>query len=215
MASSGASAKRLQPRAPDELVHLLIHLMPPTDNIALIGYRGVGKTAVAQRLALALGWQWVDADVEVELQAGKSIAALFAEDGESEFRDLESRVLAQLASREKTVLALGGGVVLRPENRRVLGTVGKTIWLTARPETLADRLAGCETTAGRRPNLTSVGGLAEVRQLLAERTPLYEECADLTVDTEGRSPAKVADKILEDANFWLPSPRSSEERGRG
>jgi shikimate kinase len=91
-----------------------------TMNIALIGYRGTGKTTVAQQLALRLGWDWVDADVELELRAGKSIAAIFADDGEPAFRDVETIVLSDVIRRDRTVLALGGGVVLRPENRALL-----------------------------------------------------------------------------------------------
>src|SRR5262249_20535064 len=75
--------------------------------VALIGYRGSGKTAVAQLAALRLGWDWIDADVEIELRAGKSIATIFADDGESAFRDLETRVLSELLKRERTLLALG------------------------------------------------------------------------------------------------------------
>src|SRR5262245_40480567 len=102
--------------------------------VALIGYRGSGKTAVAQLAALRLGWDWVDADVEIELRAGKSIAAIFADTDEATFRDLESAVLADLLQRDKTVLALGGGVILREANRNLLQTVrsehdGKIVWL--------------------------------------------------------------------------------------
>ena len=81
--------------------------------LALVGYRGSGKSAVAQLAALRLGWDWVDADVEIELRAGKSIAAIFAEDGEAAFRDLETDVLCELIRRDRTILALGGGVLLR------------------------------------------------------------------------------------------------------
>ncbi len=81
-------------------------------TIVLIGYRGTGKTTVAQRLALRLGWDWVDADVEVELAAGKSIANIFADDGEPAFRDLESRQLLGLLEHPQTVIAAGGGVVM-------------------------------------------------------------------------------------------------------
>ena len=83
-------------------------------TIALIGYRGAGKSATAQQLALRLGWDWIDADVEVELRAGKSIAAIFADDGELAFRDLEAAVLADLLTRDRTVLALGGASFCGP-----------------------------------------------------------------------------------------------------
>src|SRR6266446_280163 len=131
-------------------------------NVALIGYRGTGKSEVAQQLALRLAWDWVDADVEVELKAGKSIAAIFADEGEPTFRDLEAAVLTELVQRDRAVLALGGGIVLRTANRELLRQVGTVVWLTAEPETIARRLAADAATASRRPNLTTVGGLEEI-----------------------------------------------------
>jgi shikimate kinase len=164
-------------------------------NIALIGYRGTGKSEVARQLALRLGWDWVDADVEVELKAGKSIAAIFADEGELAFRDIEGAVLAELVQRDRAVLALGGGVVLRPANRELLKQSNKVVWLTAEPETIARRLAADAATASRRPNLSAAGGLEEIRRLLAERTPLYRELGDVEIDTENKSPAEVAAEI--------------------
>jgi shikimate kinase len=164
-------------------------------NIALIGYRGTGKSEVARPLALRLGWDWIDADVEVELKAGKSIAAIFADDGEPAFRDLETEILAELVGRDRTVLALGGGVILRPANRALLTQVGKVVWLTAEPETIARRLAADAATAARRPNLTATGGLDEIRRVLAERLPLYRESSDAQIDTENKLPADVAAEI--------------------
>jgi shikimate kinase len=166
-------------------------------NIALIGYRGTGKTAVARQLARSLGWDWIDADVEVELAAGKSIAAIFADDGEPAFRELEAAVLADLIQRDNTILALGGGVVLRPANRTLVRQAGRVVWLTATPETITARLAADATTTSRRPNLTAAGGLDEIRRLLDERSPLYRHCCDLEVDTEAKAPAEVATEILE------------------
>lgn len=168
--------------------------------LALIGYRGSGKTAVAQLAALRLGWDWVDADVEIELRAGKSIAAIFADDGEPAFRDLETAVLGELVLRDRTVLALGGGVVLRGKNRLLLRSTcgpgrGKVVWLKASPETLQKRIDADAATAARRPQLTADGGLAEVRQLLAAREPLYRQCADLEIDTENKSSDQVAHEI--------------------
>ena len=165
-------------------------------NIALIGYRGTGKSVVARQLALRLGWDWIDADVEIELRAGKSIAAIFADDGEPAFRDLEQAVSADLIGRDRAVLALGGGAVLRPANRVALGQAGCVVWLTAAPETIARRLAADAATASRRPNLTTEGGLAEIRQLLDRRRPLYRACCQLEIDTEDKTPAEVATEIL-------------------
>ena len=80
---------------------------------------------------MRLGWDWVDADVEVELRAGKSIAAIFADDGEPAFRDLEAAVVADLCRRERTVIALGGGAVLREDNRAAIARCGAVVWLQA------------------------------------------------------------------------------------
>ena len=165
-------------------------------NLILIGYRGTGKSTVAQHLALELGWEWVDADVEIELRASKSIAAIFAEEGEGRFREMETDVLSELVAKDRVVIAAGGGAVLRDANRKQLGKCGAVVWLQASPATILRRIAADVTTAGRRPNLTIVGGEAEVVRLLAERAPLYRQCADLEIDTEERSPADIAGEII-------------------
>jgi shikimate kinase len=164
-------------------------------NIFLIGYRGSGKTTVARALAGVLGWEWVDADAELERRAGKSIQQIFAESGEGAFRDLESAVVADLARRDRHVIALGGGAPVRDENRRALAGRGQVVWLKASPETLHARIAADPTTGARRPNLTGQGGLAEIRQLLAEREPIYRACADLVLDAEAHAPDNIAAQI--------------------
>jgi shikimate kinase len=177
-------------------------------NIVLIGYRGTGKTSVAQRIALRLGWSWVDADVEVELAAGKSIAAIFADDGEPRFRDLEATVLPRLLGRDRHVLALGGGVVLREANRRLLGDAANVVWLTAKAETVFNRINADPVTAAQRPNLTAAGGLPEIVELLAFREPLYRECADVEVDTENKTIDEVAGEILSRLHFPKPDAQT-------
>jgi shikimate kinase len=165
-------------------------------NVFLIGYRGSGKTAVAQALAKVMGWPWLDADAELEGRAGRSIRQIFADSGEGAFRNLESAVLADLARLDRHILALGGGAVLRSQNRQALAGRGKVVWLKADAETLADRIAADPTTGERRPNLTSQGGLAEIRQLLAVREPIYQECADLVVDAAAATPENIARQIV-------------------
>ena len=160
----------------------------------LIGSRGSGKTTVAQLLGERLGWRWIDADEMLELQAGCSIRQVFAEEGEVGFRDRESAVLAELCLRQRHVIATGGGVVLRAENRARLKT-GRVIWLTGDAETLWGRLQSDASTAERRPALT-VGGLAEVSELLQAREPLYRACADVLISTVGRTAEEVAQEIL-------------------
>ena len=172
--------------------------MPPIDTrpIALVGLRGTGKTTVAQQLALCAGWDWVDVDVEIELRAGKSIAAIFADNGETAFRDIEAEVVAELCQRTETVLALGGGAVLREDNRQCLRNCQAVVWLQASPETLARRLEADATTPGRRPNLTNHGGRTEIEVLLAQREAIYRGCATLEVDTEEKQPTEIAEEIF-------------------
>ena len=132
--------------------------------LTLIGYRATGKTTLARLLAERLGWDWIDADVEIERRAGKSIARIFAEDGEPAFRDLEAQVIADLCRRDRLVLAAGGGAPLRPESRRAMREAGKVVWLTARPETILARMTADATTTARRPNLTDRTPLAGDRR---------------------------------------------------
>jgi shikimate kinase len=164
--------------------------------LTLIGYRATGKTTLARLLADRLGWQWIDADVEIEHRTGKSIARIFAEDGEPAFRDIEAAVIADLCRRDRLVLAAGGGAPLRPESRKAMRAAGKVVWLTARPETILARMTGDATTAARRPNLTANDPLAEIVELLARRAPIYRETADCVVDTEGKTPETLAEQIL-------------------
>ncbi|MCS6864365.1 MAG: shikimate kinase AroL [Gemmataceae bacterium] len=169
--------------------------MPPP-AIILIGARCTGKTTVARWLADQLGYPYVDVDEWVETQAGKTVAEIFATEGETGFRNRESAALQQICSAGPRVIATGGGVVLREANRRLIRSTGLVVWLTATPERLWERLQRDPATASRRPNLTATGGLEEIRALLTHREPLYREIADLVISTETLSPEAVADAIL-------------------
>lgn len=171
---------------------------PPSPRrplVFLIGYRGTGKSTVAELLARELGWEWIDADAHLEQRAGRSIRTLFAEEGEPAFRRLESEVLGELCRKKRHVIATGGGVVLDPLNRMRLRAAGLAVWLTADARTLARRIEQDAATRERRPVLT-VGGLAEIEQLLRDRDPHYRSCADFVVDTTGRPPEEVTAAIL-------------------
>jgi shikimate kinase len=174
------------------------------DLIFLIGYRGSGKTTVARLLAGKLGWGWTDADEVLEQQCARSIREVFAEEGEAGFRDREVAVLCDLARLDKHVVATGGGIILRPENRANL-RAGKVVWLTATAEVLWERLRGDESTARRRPDLTR-GGLAEIEEMLKVRAPLYAACADWTVDAAAKSPEEIADLIYQ---WFNPEPAAT------
>lgn len=166
-------------------------------NVVLIGYRGTGKTTVGRLVAQRLSLQFIDADEELERRAGRSIREIFADGGEAAFRDLESAVVADLLQGEGLVVALGGGAVLRPKNRQPICRVGnRVVWLQALAATLHERINADATTSGRRPNLTAAGGLAEVVELLGTREPLYRECAECAIDTEGKTPEQIASEVV-------------------
>ncbi len=168
-------------------------------RVFLIGYRGCGKSTVGPLLAARLGWAFVDADALLEARAGKSIARIFADDGEPAFRDLESALLAELAARPDHVVATGGGVVLRPANREILSKRGLAVWLEAPAELVWERIQNDPTTGARRPNLTAAGGLQEVKDLLAVREPLYRATAHASFPAD-RSPERLADAIVQVCN---------------
>ena len=164
----------------------------------LIGYRAVGKTTVAQELSRRTRRPWIDLDAEIEPQLEGNISDFFATHGEATFRDVESQTLAKLldAFDQPTILSLGGGAVLRQENRHLLKRHGRSIWLSATVATITERLAADAKTAGQRPSLTGLDVLDEVQKVLAVRTPIYRELADLTVAVDEATVAEVVDKIL-------------------
>jgi shikimate kinase len=152
-------------------------------SVVLVGLMGSGKTTVGRRLAARLGLPFVDADEAVEAFSGRSVAALFDERGEEGFRDLEAEVLAHLlGDPERMVLAAGGGVVLRPENRALLADDDVTVvWLEADPAFLASRIE----KKAHRPLLVGEATPREVlTRLHEERAALYREVADLRVAVE-------------------------------
>jgi shikimate kinase len=173
---------------------------PGRNVIFLVGYRGTGKSNVARLLADKLGWTWRDADTLIEERARQSIRQIFESEGETGFRQRESAVLAELCRAQRQVIATGGGVVLRAENRALLKESGLAVWLTADPGTIWQRIQADTATVDRRPHLT-VGGLAEIKELLPIREPLYREVAQVAFDTTRRLPAQVAEEIV----HWLTS----------
>ena len=137
--------------------------------VALIGYRGAGKSTVARLLAERLGWAWVDADVELEQRAGCAIRALFEGEGEAGFRRREAALLAELCERPRLVLATGGGVILREDNRALLRRKAWVVWLTADAETLWRRLESDPASAGAGRRWRSVGRPFRRRRIRCKR----------------------------------------------
>ena len=120
----------------------------PYRNVALVGFMGAGKSTAGAALAERLGWQFADADVEIEREAGKPISRIFAEDGEPAFRALEERVAARLLARIEIVVALGGGAVTSPVTRERLRDGSFTVLLDVSPQTAWRRI---EALSRQRP----------------------------------------------------------------
>jgi shikimate kinase len=162
--------------------------MPPV--LVVIGPPGAGKSTVGGVVAQRLGAEFRDTDADVEKAAGMSVPDIFVERGEVAFRALERTAVANALADHDGVLALGGGAVLDPATRRLLGehcVVFLDVGLTE-----AVRRVGL---ARDRPLLIA-NPRAQLLRLLEERRPLYEEVADVTVSTDGRSPDDIADEVL-------------------
>ncbi len=165
--------------------------------ISLIGYRGSGKSSLAPLLAEFLGWDWIDADRELEQRAGRSIAEIFAQEGEPCFRQLEADLLAELAGNERLVLATGGGAVLNPVTRRRLREAGPVIWLQVDAETVAERLQkDADNSSRSRPALTALDFREEIAAVLAEREPIYRQSAHYAVDARRASPREILAELV-------------------
>jgi shikimate kinase len=165
-------------------------------RIYLVGMRGSGKSTVGRILARHLGWNFADADDEIEVRVGCSISDLLKTAGLGVLRDREAEVVRAMVLFERYVIATAGGCVIRPENRDLLRATGRIIWLTGKPETLRSRIQLDPQSAARRPPLTDLDPLAEIAHLAEQRDPWYREVAELVISTEDRTPDQVAATIL-------------------
>jgi 3-dehydroquinate synthase len=164
-------------------------------RVFLTGFSGTGKSSVAELAAGALGWRAVDSDALIEESAGRSIAEIFASDGEARFRELERDALRAASSQESAIIATGGGAALSQENRRLMADAGLLVCLEARPTTIVERLRG-GAAASERPLLAGHDPLARVTELKAQRQKFYA-LTDVIIDTDGRTPEDVAAAVVE------------------
>lgn len=143
-----------------------------------------------------LGYECIDSDEVVQLRAGRSIADIFAHDGEAEFRRLESEVLRELFSRSKMVVAAGGGAVLAEMNRERMRDAGPVVWLQASATELASRIGGDSISESQRPSLTGRSIEDEVSEVLKTRIPIYKDAATFEVNTENQTPKDIAESVF-------------------
>lgn len=171
------------------------------DKLYLVGLMGAGKTTIGRQLARKLHLEFYDSDREIEARTGVSIPTVFEIEGEDGFRRREAQVIAELACLPPCVIATGGGVVLRQENRDVLKASGWVVYLDVPPQILWER-----TRLDRnRPLLRVDDPLERLRELYVQRSPLYREAADIVIDG-GRIQAHTIVSVLtkEMGERWKP-----------
>jgi shikimate kinase len=163
-------------------------------NIILIGYRGTGKSTVAELVGAHLGWPVRAMDATLVARAGKTIKEIVEEHGWPDFRDREQDLCRELAAGDEQVIDCGGGVVEREANVSVLRSGGTVFWLRAATASIVARIAGND----ERPSLTGTQSFTdEVEQVLARRTPLYAALAHVQLHTDACAPAAIAQQIID------------------
>lgn len=161
-------------------------------NIILVGPMGSGKSAVGRLLAQRLGLTLVDSDAEIEARTGVDISYIFEREGEAGFRVREAEVIDEITQREGLLVATGGGAVLDPQTRERLRDRGCVVYL----RTSVDQQLARTRRNSLRPLLMNPDPRGTLERLMHERAALYEEVADVTVDTDGRKVATVVGEIL-------------------
>ncbi len=163
-------------------------------NIILIGFMGSGKTSVGVKLARALDYKFLDTDAYIEEEYGKTIAEIFASEGEAKFRELETYVLRKLKDGlHDHVISTGGGMPLREENVTLLQELGHVVYLKASTEMIYERLKDDKT----RPLLQGDNPLQKIKELIDHRTPIYEAAADSVIVTDGESFYQIIKQIMD------------------
>ena len=160
-------------------------------NLALIGFMGTGKTSVGRLVADQLHFDYLDTDEMIQLRAGRTIADIFAKDGEAAFRQQEQEIVNELAARKRTVIATGGGLPTIEANITSLKTHALTVCLWASPEKIWERVRN----QTHRPLLCGPEPRLKISELLAGREPFYRQ-ADVLINTDLRSVREVAQQVV-------------------
>ncbi len=164
------------------------------DNIILIGFMGSGKTSVGKTIVNQTGRRFLDTDELIVQRESRTINAIFAEDGEAYFRDLETQVLKDLLAEDlsNSVISVGGGLPVREENRTLLKELGTVIYLTASPDTLVNRLSGAKD----RPLLQGHDLRSRIMELMERREVLYQAAKDVLLVTDELSREQAAEACV-------------------
>jgi len=187
-------------------------------NLIITGFSGTGKSLVAKEVARGLNWSFLDTDDEIVKQTGKPIAEIFRQDGEDKFRELEREMIRKACQKSQTVIAIGGGAIVDPQNYELLAKTGLIVCLEAKPETIYERLfreAAYSPETEVRPLLANDNPLERIRQLKASRQPYYAN-VDWTVHTDNLNIDQVAEEVIRGlrnlAESASPSAQSSIDK---
>ncbi len=150
-------------------------------RVVLTGYRACGKTTVGRELAARLDWEFIDTDAVIQERHGE-IAAMVARHGWERFRDIEAKLLVELAGVEKKVIATGGGAITHEAAWEKLRHGALVVWLAADPETVRARLAADPASSAQRPSLSGRSATDEIEEVMAGREPLYRKGSDIRID---------------------------------
>ena len=161
-------------------------------NLVLIGFMGAGKTTIGRRVARRLGYHFLDMDEHIEREENRKIPEIFAQHGEAAFRHLETQLLKRLRPVQNTVIASGGGVVVKDGNLDMIKGLGKVFYLKAAVEDIIERV----TRSQHRPLLNEENPEEKVKALLAQRAPLYEQ-ADCIIETKNLSLHRITSLIIQ------------------
>ena len=159
---------------------------------AITGPTGAGKSTIGRQLAKKLRRRFWDSDREIEERTGVSISWIFEMEGEAGFRDREQKMIDELSALDNVVVATGGGAVLAESNRQILADRGTVVYLAARPEQLYRRMARDKS----RPLLQTGDKRQQIKQLMAQRDPLYREIADIIVATGEQSVQRTVSEVI-------------------
>jgi shikimate kinase len=166
-------------------------------NLFLIGYRCTGKSTIGKSIAMTIAWSFVDSDILVIKECGKSIKDIVDTEGWKAFRRMERSALKQICTKDRQVVATGGGVVLDAANIKAMKTSGMVIWLGATAETIQKRMLQDKNSGNFRPALTDKGRMEEIEDMLLKRTPYYESACDFSIHTDDVPVNEITEIIIQ------------------
>jgi len=171
------------------------------ENIILVGFMGTGKTAVAREISRILEFPHFETDKMIEEQEGLSISDIFAQKGEEYFREVEHNLIRGVyeEQKEKIVICTGGGLPLQEQNREVLKKCGYVVWLKTSPEETFERVS----MNNDRPLLQTEDPMQTIKDLMAQRWPIYEEVANFQIETTGLNASELASGIVDSASYYF------------